>query len=273
MLKDCWGDDMNEIIIAVIIVAGIGLIAGIGLAVASRLMSVPKDEKAEELLAVLPGANCGACSFSGCAGYAAALATGKVRTNLCSVGGDAVAAEICRILGVEQTASVKRAAVLLCTGDCKATHPKADYVGINTCRAAAQLYSGSGSCRFGCIGFGDCVAACEYDALRVCDGVAVVNPNLCRACGLCVTACPKKLITLTTLDPLPVVRCSNTDSGAATRKVCVNGCIGCRMCAKVCDSGAVSFDGGRALIDKSKCVGCGKCIDACKVGCIIPVVR
>lgn len=260
---------MDGILLAVIIVSAIGLIAGIGLTVANKIMAVKTNEKAQEILAVLPGANCGACSFSGCSGYAEALSTGKVKTNLCSVGGEAVAAKVCTILGVEKADSVRKTAIVQCAGCESATGKKAEYYGIKTCKAAVQLYAGMGDCRFGCIGLGDCEAVCEFGAVHVCNGVAVVDPDVCRACGLCVNACPKKIITLTTTDDKPSVLCSNTDNGAKTRKACKNGCIGCRMCAKVCENDAITFDGAKAVIDKRKCVGCGKCVDACKVGAIV----
>ncbi|HPE94496.1 MAG TPA: RnfABCDGE type electron transport complex subunit B [Bacillota bacterium] len=263
---------MNPILLAVIIVSAIGLVAGIGLTVANKLMAVKKDEKAEAILKVLPGANCGACSFSGCSGYAAALATGKVKTNLCSVGGEAVAAEVCAILGMKPSApGEKKTAAVMCRGTCSATEKRGDYRGMPSCKAAMLIYGGAGSCVFGCIGLGDCVKACEYGAIRVCDGAAAVDVDKCRACGKCVSECPKKIISLVSVTSRPTVLCSNSDNGAKTRKVCTNGCIGCRMCAKVCENDAITFDGGRAVIDRNKCIGCGKCEEACKMHCIVRI--
>lgn len=256
---------------AVALVSGIGLICGLGLALANLFLSVKGNEKAEAVLAVLPGANCGACSFSGCKAYAEALATGKVKTTLCIVGGDKVAAQISEILGVEASAVVKKTAVVFCRGSADATEKKYLYQGITTCKAASALFGGDGACRYGCVGLGDCVSACNYGAITVQNGVAVVNPNQCVACGLCMNACPKHIIKLMPKKKTPLVLCMNTDKGAQTRKVCSAGCTGCRLCAKVCEAGAITFDNWLAVIHREKCTGCSKCEAACKVNVIVRV--
>ena len=156
---------MHLIIIAVVIVSVIGLIAGLGLAVASKVMAVPVDEKAEEIQAALPGANCGACGYTGCDGYAKALLEPGTKTNLCVPGADAVAAQIAALLGVEAEDVVEKIAVVQCAGTCEATSVKADYRGIPSCAAAKLFYGGNGSCIFGCMGFGDCARACPKGAI------------------------------------------------------------------------------------------------------------
>ncbi|MDE7389673.1 MAG: RnfABCDGE type electron transport complex subunit B [Lachnospiraceae bacterium] len=254
---------MSGILTAVVLVVAIGLIVGLVLAVASILMAVPVDEKAVAIEEQLPGANCGACGFSGCSGYAAALSKGEAKLGLCSVGGQAVADAIAPIIGADSVETIPQTAVVHCNGSDDNTSKGMRYQGIESCLAATQLYAGMGDCSYGCIGFGDCMKACEYNAITVCNGVAAVNSNLCRACGACVKACPKGLIRIEPKKPHAVVKCSNCDKGALTRKSCKVGCIGCMKCVKVCENGAVKVENFHAIIDPDKCTGCGKCAEGC----------
>mgnify|MGYP000004439613 FL=1 len=145
---------MHLIIIAVVIVSVIGLIAGLGLAVASKVMAVPVDEKAEEIQAALPGANCGACGFSGCSGYAAALSQGKTTdTGRCMPGGAEVSKAIAKITGLAAGDVVPMTAVVLCQGNMHNTDTKLNYVGVKSCKMATQLFGGPKECVYGCIGF------------------------------------------------------------------------------------------------------------------------
>ena len=225
---------MNEIVFAIVLISAIGLITGLGLAIASLFFAVPKNEKAEAIRACLPGANCGACGFSGCDGYACALAANK--TEELSL---AAAKEISKILGKEAGSVTPMAAAVLCQGDRASAEYKLHYSGIPSCKAAAQLFGGQKACVYGCLGFGDCLAACPYEAIFICNGVARVNPDKCRACKKCIAACPKGLITLLPLNtPQAAVLCKNRDKGANTRKQCKLGCIGCMRCVKACEHGA-----------------------------------
>lgn len=259
---------MNEILLAITIVAAMGLLIGLILAVASIIMAVPKDEKAEAVLELLPGANCGACGFSGCSGYAKALAHGEAEVGLCPVGGAKCAADVAKELGAEVGEIVQKTAMVNCNGNFENTGNKMEYQGIKTCSAAAAIHGGPGRCSFGCIGFGDCVAVCEYDSIKVENGVAKVDYSKCKACSKCVKACPKNLISLVPVKKQAVVRCSNCDKGAVTRNVCKVGCIGCMKCTKVCPVGAVTVTKFNATVDSSKCTGCGLCADNCPQGCI-----
>ncbi len=259
---------MNGIVLAILLVAGLGLLAGLILAIASVLMAVPKDEKAEALLEALPGVNCGACGYSGCAGYADAMANAGAPVGLCSPGGAAVAAATADLLGVKSEGVAHKTAVVHCGGCEDFTSRKLDYHGIPSCRAATQFYGGNWECNYGCLGYGDCKAACEYGAITIVDGLASIDPSLCRGCTKCVTACPKNLITMLDAPIRGVVRCSNTDKGAATRAACKVGCIGCGKCTKVCEYDAIAVKDSLARIDPAKCVGCGNCAEACPVHCI-----
>lgn len=262
-----------NILIPVVVVAVIGLIAGLGLSIASVVMAVPVNEKAEKIREVLPGANCGACGYSGCDAYALALAEGAKVLTLCSPGGADVAAEIGAVLGTSVGAIKAKSAVVRCNGSCQNTENAYDYDGIDSCTMAAQLLSGPGKCKYGCIGLGDCADACEYDAISVRNGVAVVDKHLCKSCKKCVLACPKSLIRIEDVsEPKSYVICHNKDKGAQTRKVCKMGCIGCMKCKKVCPTGAISVIDNLAKIDVKKCNKCNRCITECPVNCIEPLL-
>lgn len=260
--------DFTMILIAVCIVAGIGLIIGLILAIASAIMAVPTDEKVEAITEALPGANCGACGYSGCSGYAKALAEGEAKLGACSPGGEECAKAIAEILGVEAGAVDRKVALVHCMGSCDNTDTKMEYQGIKSCAAAVSLHGGVGSCSYGCIGFGDCVAVCPYGAVSVCNGVARIDAERCKGCSMCVNACPKHIISFVSYKAQTVVRCSNSDKGALARKVCKSACIGCKKCEKVCESGAVTVVNFKAVVDAEKCSGCNLCVDACPQGCI-----
>ena len=251
-----------EILIAVIIVTAVGAVAGIGLAVASILMAVPKNEKAEEISSVLPGANCGACGFSGCSAYAEAIANGEAAPGLCTPGGAETAAKLSEILGVEIDTKIKFAFVG-CNGCTKEN--KIDYKGVQSCKAANMLYSGPAACDFGCLGFGDCAAKCSYGAITVEGTVAKINKDLCKGCGVCVAACPKGLISIIspTKRRTAAVGCSNKSKGKAVASVCDNGCIACTKCVKECNFNAIEMVNNLPVINIEKCLGCGKCAAAC----------
>lgn len=263
--------DFTSIIIAVAIVAGIGLIIGLILAIASAIMAVPTDEKVEALTEALPGANCGACGYSGCSGYAKALACGEAKNGACAPGGEECAKVVAEILGEEAGALEKKVAVVRCMGTIDNTEDKVEYQGVESC-AGAVLLGGKGQCSFGCLGLGDCASVCSYNAVSVCRGVARIDTKLCKGCGLCATACPKKIIAVVPLKDQAIVRCSNTDKGAQAKKACKAACIGCKKCEKVCDSEAVSVANFKATVDPSKCSGCQKCIDACPQGSVTGLV-
>lgn len=256
-----------DILTAVLLLAALGLIAGLILAIASILMAVPKDEKAEALCELLPGANCGACGYSGCAGYADAMANHGEKVGLCSPGGEAVAKATGELLGV--SGEVERITALVRCGGCEdVTARKLEYHGLPSCRAATQFYGGDWLCNYGCLGYGDCVKACEYGAISVENGLARVDASLCRGCTKCVSACPKKLIVMAGGATRGVVRCSSHDKGPKTRAACKVGCIGCGKCVKVCEHDAVQVTNYLSNIDPKKCIGCGKCAEACPVHCI-----
>ena len=259
-----------EILIALGVLALIALICAIVLTLAASFFAVKENEKVVAVRDCLPGANCGACGYSGCDGYAAALSKGETtNTALCSPGGSDVSGQIAEITGLAAGDVAQKAAIVLCQGSCGNCDTKLEYEGVHSCSMAQQLFGGPKKCQYGCIGFGDCISVCPYNAIKICDGVARIDPTLCRACGMCIKACPKHLIDfMPTHQKKATVLCKNGDKGAMTRKNCKTGCIGCMKCAKTCEFGAVTVTGNKAVVDYDKCTGCGKCTDVCPVKCI-----
>lgn len=260
-----------ELFLPVLIVAGVGLLIGFGLSLASTFMAVPTDPRMEELTEAMAGVNCGACGYPSCETYAEALAQGSENnTTLCSPGGQETAAAVASILGTEAGSLRLMTAVTRCQGSSRFTEPRADYRGVSTCAAAAQLQNGHMSCEYGCLGLADCVKACPYDAIYMDNDVARVNPYTCRACEVCVGVCPKNLFTMIPADELnATVLCMNKDKGAQTRKQCTVGCIGCGLCVKACAYDAIAMKNNLAVIDPGKCTACGECIPVCPTNCIV----
>ncbi len=258
-----------EILYAVIVLLAVGLLSGVLLTLAHTLFAVKENEKFAPIRDCLPGANCGACGYSGCDAYAKALAEGKSSsTSLCIPGGAEAAAAISEILGVEAGTVEERVAYVVCNGKIGAVERKYNYQGHLTCRTANMAYSGDKSCIYACLGYGDCAYVCPNEAISVSDGVAKVDPSRCIGCGICVRACPNKIIALINANEAVAVTCSNRDKGALTRKYCKNGCIGCGKCVRECPEGAISLIENLAKINYSKCVKCGKCVEVCPTGCI-----
>ena len=260
---------MITVLITVAILVGIAIICAVLLTVASIYFSVKEDETAIAIRECLPGANCGACGYNGCDAYAKALADKKEEaTNLCVPGGDKTSKEVSAILGVEAEDVVERVAYVACNGTCEASHDRYEYQGPKSCIAANLHYSGSKLCSYACLGFGDCAAACPEDAIYIENGIAHVDPHKCIGCGICVRTCPNSIISLVPDVAKVVVKCSNHDKGALTRKYCANGCIGCMKCEKTCPNGAIKVKDNLATIDYSLCTSCGECVKVCPVKCI-----
>ncbi len=255
-------------ILPVLIFAAIGGAAGALLVGGSKLFFVETDETVGKIVEALPNANCGACGYSGCEGYANAVAKGEAPTNRCKPGGAESAKKIAAIMGTEALETVREVAFVRCNGCTGATEERYDYTGTKSCAAVERFYNGKGNCRTGCDGYGDCAAVCDNDAIRIINGVAVVNPSKCLGCGKCAKVCPNHLIVIRRADVKVDVRCSSRDIGKVTRAVCKNGCIGCKLCEKKCTSGAISVSDNHASIDYDKCSGCGACAASCPTKCI-----
>lgn len=254
---------MNGILTPVIIVSVIGIIAGVVLTVAAKYMAVPVDERVSNIREVLPGANCGACGFAGCDEYAEKLINEGVAPNLCTPGGSEVAGKIGELLGVSVGEVVPMTAIVKCSGTCQNTTYIMDYQGPQTCEACNYFYQGRRACSHACLGYGDCVAVCQYDAIYIENGIAVVDKERCTGCSMCAKNCPNHLIDIVPRSSDIFVACSSTDKGAFTRKVCSAGCIGCRKCEKTCEYGAITITDNLASVDPAKCTNCGACVGVC----------
>ena len=252
-----------EILIPILVVSAIGLLCGIGLSVASSVMAVKEDERFPAVRECLPGANCGACGFTGCDGYAKALAEGSAAANLCVPGGASTAKQLGEVLGVSVEAAERMVAFVHCSGTCENTTRKYDYKGIPTCAGAKLFYGGDGACSSGCLGYGDCAKVCPSNAIYNNNGVACVDPEKCTGCGLCTKACPNFVIRLVPTTATAVVACSNKDKGAAAVKECKASCIGCKKCENICPADAIKVEDNFAHIDYTKCVHCNACIETC----------
>jgi Na+-translocating ferredoxin:NAD+ oxidoreductase RNF subunit RnfB len=257
-----------EYIYPIVIFIVMGVLFGVLLTVLSKVFAVKTDPRTEEITAHLPGANCGACGFAGCADYADAIVTKGAPMNACLPGGASAASAIGDIMGVAVSAAEKKVAVVHCSGDCQATQPKFVYEGVQTCAAAKRFYGGTGACMHGCLGLGDCAAVCENDCITVKNGLAAICTETCISCGRCVKACPNGLITLRPEKKKVDVRCSSKDMGAAAVKACKNSCIACGKCVRACKFEAIQIVDAHAVIDYEKCKSCGLCVKECPRGCI-----
>ena len=267
---------MNVVILTVALVAGIGLIGSIVLVAASRKLAVEEDERIGEIVAMLPGANCGSCGYPGCEGYAKALLDGAP-CNSCGPGGPKIAKQLGSYLGVDAGDVVVKRAIVACRGtaDRIVLQERSGYHGDPSCRAYATMGHLSDGCTDGCIGYGDCMASCPYGAISLNKNhVAVVDPAVCIGCGLCTTICPRHLISLqqkSDVAEVSFVLCHNTLMGKRAKDACANTCIGCRRCVKVCPMKCITVEDNVAHIDVSQCVGCKVCMGVCPEGAIYPL--
>lgn len=262
---------ISGILIAAAIVGGTGLFIGVFLGIAGKKFAVQVDEREEAILGVLPGNNCGGCGYAGCSGLASAIVKGEAEVGGCPVGGAPVAAQVAEIMGQSAGDQVHMVAFVKCAGTCEKAQDEYKYYGIDDCTMVSMMQDhGPKGCDYGCLGFGACVKACPFDAIHVIEGIAVVDKEKCKACGKCIAACPKHLIELMPYDQKTFVQCNSNDKGKALMDVCLVGCIGCRLCVKSCQFGAVTVTDNLAHIDPAKCTNCGACAEKCPRKIITP---
>lgn len=255
------------IIAAVITLGGMGVLFAVVLSIANAKFAVKRDPLADEVLKALPGANCGACGYAGCAAYAEAVAAGKVGPNACIPGGGPAAERVARLIGGTAEPQERKVAIVHCNRENASR--KLDYAGIKDCKAITLLADNTYACKYACLGMGSCERACPFDALHMSDkGLPVVDEEKCTGCGACVEACPKGIISVEKDSDCVHVMCRSGDKGAVARKICDRACIGCGKCAKVCPENAIEVRDFLARFDYNKCTSCGKCVAVCPTGAI-----
>lgn len=266
---------MNLILIAVVSLGAIGLIAAVILYGASKKFAVYEDPRIAQVNDVLPQANCGGCGYPGCSGFANACVKASTLDGLsCPAGGQAVMDQVANILGLSAATAEPMLAVVKCNGTCQHRPQTNKYDGASSCAIASALYMGETGCGYGCLGCGDCVNSCLFDAIHMNPetGLPEVDEEKCTACGACVKACPRSIIELRAKGKKSrrvYVSCVNKDKGAITRKACEVGCIGCGKCVKTCPFEAIELASNLAYIDYNKCKLCRKCVEVCPQHTII----
>lgn len=255
---------MMNILYAVLVLGVMGAAFAALLGFAAKIFAVETDPREEAVMEVLAGANCGGCGYPGCSGYAAAVARGEAPTDRCVAGGAETAKKVAEIMGVAGGGMEKMIAFVPCSGSADVAALKFEYTGPKTCQAAMG-YGGQGTkvCSFSCIGYGDCVQACNFGAMHVENGVAKVDREKCVGCMACAEACPKHLIVKVPYSQHEIVACRSNDKGPAVTKACKVGCIGCMKCVKECPADAITVTNFLAHIDATKCVDCGHCAEIC----------
>ena len=258
-----------NILFSIVALGSLGVAFGALLTIADKKFRVEVDERVSKIRECLPGANCGACGYPGCDGYAIAVAEGKAAISACSPGGAAVVARIAELMGMEATASAPMVARVRCQGGCGVALERYTYDGLSSCRLAASMAGGPKVCQHACLALGDCIKVCKFDALSIHNGLIVVDEDKCTACGMCVSECPRKVIAIVPKPSRVIVRCQNADNAKMAKEACATACIGCRRCVKACQFGAIKVEGGFASIDAEKCTNCGECVNVCPSHSII----
>ena len=261
-----WG----SVVSGLVVLALLGIVFGVALAIVAARFVVKTDPKVDLVRDTLPGANCGACGFAGCMGYAEnVVANPDVAVNLCAPGKAAVAEKIAEITGKKAEKVDPKIARVFCQGGMSRSQRKFIYSGVQDCTAAVLAAGGDKSCEYGCLGFATCMRACPFDAITMsADNLPVINKEKCTACGKCVAACPKQVIELALMSKAVVVSCHSRDKGVDVKKKCQVGCIACGICVRTCPVDAIKVDNNLARIDHSKCIVCGLCVKKCPTSAI-----
>jgi Na+-translocating ferredoxin:NAD+ oxidoreductase RNF subunit RnfB len=261
--------------ITIITLSLLALVFAVILYFIARKFKVFEDPRIDDVQAALPAANCGGCGFAGCRNFAEALVKAENLEGLnCPVGGASVMGTVAKILGKEAVAADPLVAVLLCNGSPEVRPHTTKYNGVPDCRMAHSLYLGETDCSYGCLGYDDCVRACNFDAMYMDPktNLPVIIDDKCVACGACVRACPRHLIELrkkAKKDRKLYVACQNCDKGGPARRACKVACIACSKCFNVCEFSAITIENNLAYIDAYKCTFCRKCVVECPTGSIL----
>jgi len=256
---------LNTLVGTLIVLGGLGLFFGLLLSFAGAKLKVKSDPKLESLKDILPGVNCGGCGRAGCGAFAEDVFAGKAESDGCPVGGAELNHKIADLMGVTPSESTRMTAYVKCIGADSHSLSLYQYQGMESCRAAIRLAGGGAkACTHGCLGGGSCKTACMFDAIRIIDGVAVIDNEKCTGCKMCIKSCPRPgLIEMVPYDKNIRVGCNARDGGKAVRANCNIGCIGCKLCVKRCEHSAIHMEGQLAQIIYERCTNCGSCAEAC----------
>ena len=250
--------------IAIFCLSGLGLLASLGLGLAAKRFAVEVDPKIEAVEGVLPGINCGACGYPGCSHFARALVKEGAPVGGCIAGGEDTALALSELMGVKAVIGEKRVAVVLCKGGREESTTKFTYRGVEDCKAAIIVSGGDKACPYGCLELRTCERVCPFDAVVISEGgIAVVDPEKCTGCGICVKECSKGIIQLVPVGKRVSILCGSDEKGSEVRKKCAVGCIACETCVRVCPFDAISMKGNLAVLDHERCQVCGLCIPRC----------
>lgn len=257
-----------QVFIPALILLVLAMLFAIALAYLGKKLAVSRDERIDRVKDCLSGANCGACGYAGCDGFATALVEGKAELSSCNATSKEKKEEIAEILGLTDTGEATK--VVVCCHGGQDAKDKYDYVGYGDCRSMELLAGGRKQCAWGCLGTGSCVDACQHHAVTVKQkGYSEVSLSKCISCGKCISVCPKKIIKRIPASATYYVACSNHQKGKEVRELCTKGCIACGLCVKQCEVGAITIVDNLATIDYTKCINCGKCAAKCPQRCIV----
>jgi Na+-translocating ferredoxin:NAD+ oxidoreductase RNF subunit RnfB len=265
---------ITTIIFTVVTISLLALLLAVVLYVVAQKFKIEEDPRIDEVEQLLPGANCGGCGYAGCRAFAETCVRADSMDNVyCPVGGTNTMKSIAAALGKVAAEKEPVIAVVRCAGACDKREKTSIYDGASSCAVSAALYSGDTGCSYGCLGSGDCVAACRFDAIHMNPetGLPEVDEEKCTACNACIKACPKKIIELRKKGPKNrriVVSCINKDKGGVAKKACSVACIACTKCQKVCSFDAITIENNLAYIDFTKCKLCRKCVGVCPANAI-----
>ncbi len=260
-----------KIVFSFLSVTLLGGLLGVGLAVAAKLLAVKKDERIGEVESILPGANCGACGYPGCSGYAEAVVNEGASLTLCSPGGAEVAEKIAKIMGQSvEVSATKMVAQVHCRGTRDTSKYAFDYNGLADCNAMMILYGGDKECKYGCLQGGSCIAVCPVDAIGRDEKNRIwVDKDRCISCGKCIDVCPTNVMKWVPYDADYIVACNSKDKGAKTRKYCTVGCIACKICEKKSGDGGFIVEDFLAHIEYDMKGDRTAAVESCPAKCII----
>ncbi len=265
----------ESIVYSILLLTSLGVIAAVVLYWVSKKFYVYEDPIITQVDGLLPAANCAGCGLPGCKAFAEELVKNEDISHLfCPVGGNVVMQEIAQLLGKEVPKKEPTVAVLLCHGSCEVRPQTTQFDGPDSCAIAAMIFAGETDCQYGCLGRGECVAACDFEAMYMdkSTGLPVIITDNCTSCGACIAACPRELIELRPRNKKDLkiyVGCKNQEKASVAKKACAAACIGCSLCVEVCPKDAITVTNFLAYIDADTCTLCRKCVVVCPTNAII----